>query len=383
VEILVIGGTGPTGPFIVNGLVARGHRVTILHTGRHEVASLPPTEVVPHLHADPFDRASFTTALGRRTFDVVFAMYGRLRMLADELVGRTPRLFSIGGVPVYPGFSHDADRFPAGMRVAAREEDAFAPLGTARDVAVAELATRGGRSDKVAKIIESEALVFDRHPDATHFRYPYIYGPNQVVPREWSFVKRALDGRRPLLLAGGGHSVESAAYVENVAHAVLLAVDRVDVSAGRVYNVSDDELFSLRQQAEVVGAELGHRFDVVDLPFEAARPAYPLLQTHSAQDRLVDTTRLRTELGYHDLVDPLDALRATVRWQAQHLPAQHERLAMLLQDPFDYAAEDQLVALHRRFLADCAGVRFEVEPGYTVAYYGPLDNPGQRPPSVR
>ena len=33
---LVIGGTGPTGPLIVNGLTRRGYKVTILHTGRHE-----------------------------------------------------------------------------------------------------------------------------------------------------------------------------------------------------------------------------------------------------------------------------------------------------------------------------------------------------------
>ena len=36
-DILVIGGTGPSGPLIVNGLVERGHSVTILHTGRHEI----------------------------------------------------------------------------------------------------------------------------------------------------------------------------------------------------------------------------------------------------------------------------------------------------------------------------------------------------------
>jgi nucleoside-diphosphate-sugar epimerase len=375
-EILVIGGTGPTGPFIVNGLVERGHRVTILHTGRHEVDTLAPVGVVPHLHADPFDRDSFTAALGGRNWDVVFAMYGRLRMLADVLVGRTPRLFSIGGVPVYPGFSNDDDRFPAGMRLGAAERDAFAPVGD-YEGPLSELWGRGGRSEKVVRIIESEALVFERHPDATHFRYPYIYGPNQVVPREWSVVKRALDGRRTLILADGGRSVESSAYVENVAHAVLLAVDRIDVSAGRVYNVSDDELYTRRQVAEVVGDELGHTFELVNLPFEVARPAFPTLQTHSSQHRVVDTSRIRSELGYRDQVAPLDALRATIRWQVDHLPAQHERIRKVLQDPFDYAAEDRLVELHRRFVADCAAVEFERQPGYTVAYYGPFENPGE------
>jgi hypothetical protein len=55
----------------------------------------------------------------------------------------------------------------------------------------------------------------------------------------------------------------------------------------------------------------------------------------------------------------------------------------LLQDPFDYAAENRLVQLHRRFITDCAAVRFEVEPGFTVADYGPLANPGAYPPRLR
>ncbi len=375
-DILVIGGTGPTGPFIVNGLVARGHRVTILHTGRHEVDALPPESVVPHLHADPFDRDSFLAAIGTRSFDVVFAMYGRLRMLVDELVGRTPRLFSIGGVPVYPGYSNDEDRFPTGMRLGAAETDAFAPVGTYDETSIAELAGRGGRSDKVGKIIASEAMVFERHPDATHFRYPYIYGPNQVVPKEWSVVKRALDGRRHLIVADGGRTVETAAYVENVAQAVLAAVDHLDVSAGRVYNVGDDELYSRLQVAEIVAEELGHRFEIVNLPAEVARPAYPTLAHHTTQHRIVDTGRIRQELGYRDLVAPLEALRRTVRWQAEHLPAQHDKVVKVLQDPFDYEAEDALIARYQHFLADCAAVSFAREPGYSRAFYGPIDNPG-------
>ena len=382
-DILVIGGTGPTGPYIVNGLVDRGHRVTILHTGRHEVDTLPGLDVVPHLHADPFDQGSFTDAIAGRNFDVVFAMYGRLRMLVEVLVGRTPRLFSIGGVPVYPGFSNDEDRFPSGMRFRSSESDAFAPLGNYDETSVAALAGRGGRSDKVSKIIQSEALVFDRHPQATHFRYPYIYGANQVVPKEWSIVKRALDGRRNLILSDGGRTVESAAYVENVAQAVLLAVDHIDTSAGAVYNVADDELYCRRQVAQVVAAELGHTFDFVNLPYEVARPAYPTVHHHSSQHRIIDTTRLRTELGYQDRVPPLEALRRTIRWQAEHLPSDHARVMKIIQDPFDYEAEDRLAALHARFVADCAAVAFEREPGYSAAYYGPLDNPGGRRPSVR
>ncbi len=373
-DILVVGGTGPTGPFVVNGLVARGHLVTILHTGRHEVDELPPSEVVAHWHADPFDRRSFSDALDGRTFDVVLVMYGRLRMIAETLVGRAGRVISIGGVPVYPGFADDQARNGMGMVFGAREDEAYAPAGSAP-------MERGWPEDddrmtKVARIIDTEAAVFTAHPDATHFRFPYLYGPRQLVPREWSYVKRALDRRPTLIVADGGRTLETAAYVENAAHAVLLAVDQLDVSAGRVYNVGDDEQFTRVQIARIVADELGHDVELVNLPAEVARPAFPVLQHYSTQHRVVDTGRLRAELGYRDAVPPHEALRRTVRWQVLHLPAQHRRLQRVLQDPFDYDAEDRLIARYRRFVADCAAVGFATEPGFGAAYYGPRPNPG-------
>ena len=78
---LVVGGTGPTGIWIVHGLVTRGYDVTILHRGAHERAETPAS--VTHLHHDPYDEADLATALTGRTFDVVVAMYGRLRRVAE------------------------------------------------------------------------------------------------------------------------------------------------------------------------------------------------------------------------------------------------------------------------------------------------------------
>ena len=359
-DILVIGGTGPSGPLIVNGLFERGHQVTVLHTGKHEVDTLPPRSAVPHIHADPFDESSFRTGLGERTFDAVFAMYGRLRMVTEVLVGRTPRLFSIGGVPVYPGFGNSADCVPTGMRVLSREDQA----GVGDESAT-----------KIQRIWQSEQMVFERHPDATHFRYPYIYGPNQVLPREWPIVKRALDRRPWLIVADGGLTLLSHAFVENAAHAVLLAVDQIDRSAGRSYNVSDEYLFSVAQLAEVVMDELGHRMELVSLPDGAARPAFGSLHNDSAHHRVVDAGLIRAELGYRDLVDPLEGLRRTIRWQVEHLANDSAAVDQMVEDPYDYVAEDRLVELQRRFMGEAAAVAFTREPGYTSGYYGPRTNP--------
>jgi hypothetical protein len=70
-KALVIGGTGPSGHFIVNGLLRRGYQVAILHTGRHEVKEIPDT--VEHIHTDPFSESALTGALGNRSFDLTVA----------------------------------------------------------------------------------------------------------------------------------------------------------------------------------------------------------------------------------------------------------------------------------------------------------------------
>ena len=42
-KALVVGGTGPTGPLIVQGLLDRGYEVTVYHRGFHVSAMSPTT----------------------------------------------------------------------------------------------------------------------------------------------------------------------------------------------------------------------------------------------------------------------------------------------------------------------------------------------------
>lgn len=359
-RVLVVGGTGPTGPFVVNGLRSRGHEVTILHTGRHEVAEIP--DDVAHIHTDPFDGDATAGALGRAEFDLAVVMYGRLRVLAPLLVGRVGQLVTIGGVGAVRGWVDPRDLFPSSMTVPA---PADAPLAGADEPI-----------GKVRRIVETEQVVFDHHPGAVHLRYPMLYGPRQLIPREWPIVKRALDGRRSLILADGGLTLKSAAYVENAAHAVLCAVDSL-VTAGPsvagIYNVADERALTLRQIAEVIADELGHRFELVNLPYELAAPARPLVMHWSTGHRVVNTASLRRRLGYEDLVDPEDGLRRTVRWLVEHPPS--ASVEARLQDPFDYRAEDELIDRWRSTVAAFDQPVFSSEPGYGAAYYGRDPNP--------
>jgi len=352
---LVIGGTGPTGHFIVNGLRARGYAVAILHTGNHEIDEIP--DDVEHIHTDPFDRVAFEAALGERRFDLCVATYGRLRRIAAAMAGRCGRFLSVGGVPAYRGYMNPGLLTPAGLPVPTAEE---APL-----VAVAEDDAKGFR------IARTEAAVFEHHPTAAHFRYPYVYGPYQLVPREWCVVRRILDGRRQIVLPEDGLTLQHYGYVENLAHALLLAVDQPEASAGQVYNCADEEVLTLRQVVEIVAACMGAELEIVSMPWRLAVPARPLMLQPLPTHRVLDLTKLKSELGYRDIVPPREGLRRTVEWLVAHRPAPGGTEETVLQDPFDYAAEDALIERWQRALAGVRPPVFEREPGFTLSYSGP------------
>lgn len=349
---LVVGGTGPTGPHIVQGLRGRGLEVAILHRGAHETPEIPPE--VEHVHADPFDAGALEQALAGRRFDVVVATYGRLREIARVLAGRAGQLVGVGGVPVYRGWMRPEDCAPRGLPVPVAED---APLVMGPE----EL--RKGHAIRL-----TEEAVLAHHPRAAIFRYPYVYGPRQLLPREWCVVRRVLDGRPHVVLADGGLTLGSAGYAENLAHAVLLAVDRPEAAAGQVFNCGDERVLSARQLVEWIAHLMGHRFEIVSVPAEVALPAWPLLAHEESDHRVMDLSKLRSVLGYRDVVPTGEALRRTVDWLVAHPPEPGGPTERLLGDPFDYAGEDRLVEAARESLERLHAVRWDARPGAGASY---------------
>jgi len=359
---LVVGGTWPTGPFIVTGLRARGYATAILHRGTHELDEIPAD--VEHVHADPYDGDAFAAAISGRRFDVVVASYGRLREIARACVGRTEQFIGVGGVPLYRGWMRPEDLDPRGLPVPVRED--------------ALQVESENELRKGFMIRRTEESVFEHHPRAAMFRYPTVYGPRQPLPLEWCIVRRILDGRRAIVLPDGGLTLATAGYSENLAHAVLLAVDRPDTAAGQSYNCGDERTLTLRQRVEAIAGILGRPIDVVGVPAEVALPAWPLL-THEASDhRLMDLAKLQRELGYRDAVPTREALRRTVQWLVANRPEPGGFVEQLLGDPFDYAAEDRLIAAACEGLERMRAVRYATPPTGGASYIAVADRAKKR-----
>lgn len=338
---LVIGGTGPTGPHLLQGLLDRGYDVTILHRGVHEPPGLPE---VRHLHADPHFRETIDEAIGAESWDVVVCTYGRLKVIASAFAGRCEQLIGVSGVPVYRGFADPQNTRPHGMRVLAREDG---PLADAYDP-VPEFA---------GKIVTAEREVFATGKAggyaATIVRYPQIYGPRNMVPWEWAVMKRILDGRRQMILPDGGLWMISRCAARNAAAVLLAAVDQPRAAAGHAFNVADDDQHTTGQWVQNVAALLGAELEIVGIPRELAPSAMgELLAQNAGPHVLVDAHLAKELLGYREVVSAANALADTVRWLTEN-PVTQEAYPTY-NAKFDYAMEDRLIAAWRDA---CAHVR--------------------------
>jgi nucleoside-diphosphate-sugar epimerase len=328
---LIVGGTGPTGPDVIDGMRQRGFKTAIFHSGKHEIG-LPPD--VEHIHGDAHFPESIAEALDGRCFDVVIAQYGRLRHLVDCLHGRTGYLVAIGGMNAPLAGKSDPRWGSLGRPAVVREEARI-------------LLDAPDEANKLGfKIAEASRRLFEARESgdfkATYIVYPTLYGPRQPGSPEWSVVRRIRDGRRRLILPDAGLRLESRGFVHNVALAPLLVVDKPTLADGKTYVVADRDLFTVRQRVECIAHLMGAELEIIDMPFELATPAHPLYRL-GGDHRAGLADQIRSELGYTDKYDAATALRLTVDWLLSAADAITE-IERQLADPFDYAFEDELAA---------------------------------------
>ncbi|MEM7253825.1 MAG: NAD-dependent epimerase/dehydratase family protein [Pseudomonadota bacterium] len=356
-KVLVIGGTGPTGPHIVNGLLDRGHDVSVLNRGAHDTGAIPAH--VERIVGDPHFRETLADALVGRHYDIIVATYGRIRYVAEVVASHTHRLISVGGSPGYRGTRTPESLYPQGLQV---------PLPEDAPKVETEEEFRFGY---LAKISEDAVLAHHARGDyvATHLRYPLVYGPRQLAPSEWWVIRRILDKRQHIVLPDGGLTVQTRGYSENMAHAVLLAVDHPDASGGKIYNCGDVLQFTMAQWVELIASTLGAALDIVSVPAAFAYPARDLMirRTHS-HHQLFDLHAIRSDLGYTDQTSPVDAMAKTVRWYLDNPVDESEQQRADL--AAHYRTEDAMAAVCREAVAKLAEVE-HVERDFSHPYAHP------------
>ncbi|PZC41258.1 MAG: Nucleoside-diphosphate-sugar epimerase [Chloroflexi bacterium] len=326
-KALVVGGTGPTGPYILEGLKERGYEVTIYHRGLHEPDDLP--EVAHHEHGDPFNLDTLKEHFASAKFDLVISMYGRLRHVASVLSGKTERFVGIGGSAAYINPQHAensiaAQSLPILMNHPTYGNRDINPFGFA--------------------VANSERRLMEMHErgefEASLIRYPTLYGPR--TPRQWLWpiMRRYIEGRRRIIVPGDGSHIFPTGYSENIAEIVLLVSDKKE-AAGKIFNAVDSRTHTIKNFIKLVGEILDYEWEIVEVNHPIG---HRLAKGYAPEaSKMLDDTPLKTILEYKDVVPVEEGIKRTVEWILNNVGSFDQSIESLLGNPYAYELEDLVV----------------------------------------
>jgi nucleoside-diphosphate-sugar epimerase len=335
-RILIIGGTRFVGPYVVRYLADAGHDVTLFHRGQTE-AGLAPT--VRHLYGDRHHLPDFQGEFKQLAPQVVLDMIAYTEQDALGVMktfkGVAERVVALSSADVYRAYGYLL-RLQSGLPdVVPLSEDA--PL---RDHLYPYRTKAAGPDDDLydyEKILVERAVMSDAQLPGTILRLPAVYGPGDFQHRLFEYVKRMDDGRPVVLLEEARSRWRwTRGDVESVAYAITLAVTD-ERASGRIYNVGEKESLTEAEWVRAVGHAAGWKGEVIAVPKDFL-PGRMIAGDFALEHHLVvDTSRIRRELGYSEQVSRDDALKLCVEWERTHPP---EKI-----DPqqFDYAAEDAVL----------------------------------------
>ena len=334
---LLIGGSGFIGSFVASSLVRRGDDVTVFHRGKSRVV-----DGANEVFGDRNRLTDFTDTFRALAPDVVVDLIlssGRqARELMTVFAGASARVVALSSCDVYRacGVLHGSEPGPLEPLPLTEESTLRTTLQTYPPERVRMLQqVFGWLDDEYDKIpVEREIL---GHADlaGTVLRLPMVYGPGDPLHRLFPLVKRMEDGRPTLVFEEKQAAWRSPrGYVENVAAAIALAATS-DRAAGRVYNVAEAPCLAELDWAGCVAKVAGWPFAFVVLAADRA-PAHLRTAGNLDQHWVVDSTRLREELGYVEPIAQGEAIRRTVEWERGNPPPIDPRA-------FDYAAEDTAI----------------------------------------
>lgn len=338
---LILGGTGFLGPSLVRHLLAHGHSVSVLHRGA-TTGDLPPE--VQHVRGDRHKlhelRGQFKELKPDIVVDVIAATGKQTRALMDSFRGIARRVVVLSSGDVYLAndvlFRRVSDPVQA---VPLKETAALrTQLYMLRDLP--PVASPWLDWENYEKIDVERVALGDSSLPATILRLPMVYGPGDYdgpKRRFFAYLKRMAD-RRPFILLNEAHARWRApwGYTENVASAVALAVDN-DCAAGEIYNVCEPDRPTIRDLVEELAQITGWSGEILTTP--ASGPPPDVSQhCNLSQDLDLDSTKIRAELGYGELISRRDALARTVAWERDNPPRQIDLTQL------DYAAEEAMLA---------------------------------------
>ncbi len=315
-RVVLLGASGFIGPSIADALVARGCEVFAV--SRH--AGSPARPGITPVAADRADPGAIRALVERtgaeRVVDLLAFDMETTRPLLEALSGAVQRYVLASSGDVYR--TYDALHRRAEAQVGNEPLGEEAPLRTRlypyRMDPPRPHNDPQAWMDRYDKIPVEAALRAQKRFDWTILRLPMVFGPNDRLRRFAWAIRPMLEGRDRIDLDSAWAEWRTTyGYVEDVGAAIALAAIHTG-ARNRTYNVGKSYSPTHAEWA----ANLARAMDWPGKIQKVARsevPA-PLAQQLAALDlsvsNVMDTSRIRSELGYFEPVSETEALKRTI-----------------------------------------------------------------------
>jgi nucleoside-diphosphate-sugar epimerase len=192
-----------------------------------------------------------------------------------------------------------------------------------------------------ANKVAAENVLLDSGMPVSVLRPSRLHGSDASRPREWVFVKRALDGRRHLLLAHGGRGANHPTAACNLAALAAFCAAR---PGARILNSADPDAPDGLAISRIIAAHLAHAWTEILLD-ETAPDDLGDHPWNTLPPFILDTSAAR-RLGFVPAGSYAETVKTEIDWLVQ--AARSGDPAGVLPSPddpyfrplFDYAQED-------------------------------------------
>ena len=311
-RIVVIGGRGHIGTFLVPRLVRAGHDVVTISRGRRSsYVDDPAWEQVEHVSADRAAEdadGTFPSRVANLRADAVVDLISFTleseRALVERLRGETGHLVYCGSIW----------RHGPSVKLPVTEDTGTPPVG---EYGIEKAATARMLKDETAS---GGLVTTSLHPG--HISGPgwHPIGPlGNLDPAVW----HTLSAGEPLAVPGIGTELMSHVHADDVAQAFELALTHRDAAAGEDFSVVAPSALNVRGYAEIAASWFGQEADLRSITWDQFRATtsddvYATSWGHLYRDHYVSIDKARRLLGFAPQYEPEDAILEAVRWLIDH-----------------------------------------------------------------
>lgn len=308
-KILMVGGTKFIGPAVADMLDKQGHDVTLFH---RTSSPLPRFAEIQGDCSSPDDLKKAIEFASPDMMIHMVAMYqSHIEALEKALGGQQMKLLLISSVDVYKGF----EVFNK-LSAAPVEPIPFTEQSPLRDV---RFPYRGSPDIDIGyhydKILVEQAALQSPVLNTTIVRPGMVYGENDPNRRFGDVIHRMNRGEKTIAIHEKIANLQMCkCYVENIAHGIVLTAQKGPV--GEIYNLADHQVFSELEWNQMIAKLMGWNGEFVvtsdDGEFELVKAV------NLDQHLVVDSTKIRNELGFAEIVPLETGLLRTIQWEREH-----------------------------------------------------------------